>query len=102
MKDLLTRFGTEQSGIVTSSEWILGANGKEAKYIFCKRWCITTDIMLSNVVKGFKSSERWQLIGLNEAGDIKIVLPGCAIKAFVSCKNAPAQGDGAHKLYVIK
>ena len=46
-----------------------------------------TDIEMP--VKGFRSSERWQLIALASNTDVIAVFPGCQVKAWIKCSVSP-------------
>lgn len=80
-------FNNIQAGIVSVGNWLMMPDGDEYRYIWCPDWRLITDKEVPK--NNFRSSEHWSLLGLNEKGEIIIVIPGCHVKGFIACKTAP-------------
>jgi len=82
-----------EGGIVTTTDWIYAEDGQQRKAFFCHRWEIKTDAEMP--IEGFRSSERWSLFAIDVKGNVRMIIPGCKVIAFVSAKRAPKLGDVA-------
>ena len=80
-----------KSGVVTLCVWTMAPDGQKYLYAFCRNWAISTDKTFP--VEGFRSTEKWQLIGRNQDGQVVAVIPGCQVKAFMACDKRPASND---------
>ena len=78
-------------GIVKSETWIMNCEGDESLYVWSPRWEVITDKGISERlgIEGFRSSEKWQLLGYDEKGTLRIVLPGCQVKSWLACEKQP-------------
>jgi len=75
------------AGIITLSSWTMVPTGQTYLYLWAPRWIIVTD--KSWPIDGFHSSEHWQLLGLNAAGETVLVIPGCGVKGWCACPSPP-------------
>lgn len=84
-------------GVVTLNQWTMMGDGHTYLYIWCKDWTIITDKAMSKIVSDFRSSEKWQLFGLVKK-EIKVVIPGCQVKAWAMCKKLVNPQSGTYIL----
>lgn len=93
--------GLTKAGIVTLANWTMCPDGHTYLYIWCPAWRVTTDADLGEEigVDKLRSSERWQLIGVGVGGEIRIVIPGCQVKAFVPCERVHVPGNSSPGIY---
>lgn len=82
---------TWKSGVVTLCRWTLAPDGQKYLYFYCTNWTIITDKFFP--IPGFRSSERWQMIALDQHGQVLAVFPGCQVKAFLICSKKPNSND---------
>ena len=73
-------------GIVTFGDWVQTADGV-VQAAWSTDWQVITDKQFP--VEGFRSAERWQLIGRNINGSVRIIVPGCHVKGFVYAPMCP-------------
>lgn len=96
---MIERLAVSQPGIVTFQNWFMAPTGQSFCHAFCKKWLIVTDKAIGEVVKGFKSSEHWQLAGIDSKGNIAMLAPGCGVKNYLYCENPP---KGITNLHIIE
>lgn len=73
--------------VITVSHWTMGPTGETFLHFWAHKWRILTD--KSVPLENFHSSEKWQLVGLDNLNKIKIIIPGCQIHGMSICKEAP-------------
>lgn len=78
------------AGIITLVNWTLAPNGARYLYMWSPSWEILTDKMIP--LDGFRSSEHWILVARID-GKIKVIIPGCQIKAWIACDVPPNTAD---------
>ena len=79
------------AGVVSLANWHMIPSGVQHRYIWAPRWEVITDKVFP--VEGFRSAERWQLLGYNGVGELKVVLPGCEVKGWCQCDKPPQNPD---------
>ena len=79
--------GESVSGLISVINWTMAPDGHKYLYFWASRWQIITDAEMP--VKGFRSSERWQLIAVSSNSDVLAVFPGCQVKAWMRCEAPP-------------
>lgn len=79
-----------KSGVVTVENWTMAPNGETYLHFWAEKWVVETDkgFAAAMGLKDFRSSERWQLIGVRD-GEPALILPGCQVKGFYVCDLAP-------------
>lgn len=74
-------------GIVTTKDWMYTTTGDMKKAFWSRKWFIVTDAQMP--IENFKSTEKWTLIGVDTNNEIVMLIPGCMVAGFVSCKTPP-------------
>lgn len=75
-------------GIVTVDVWTMAQDGEEYRYFWCRDWRVITDKQVP--IEGFRSTEKWQLLAMS-GSRMLAMLPGCQVKAWVSCGETPTK-----------
>ena len=74
-------------GVITVLNWTLAPDGRRYLYFWARRWQVITDADIP--VEHFRSSEKWQLIAVGAKGEVLALFPGCQVKAWIGCAEAP-------------
>ena len=77
---------TFRAGIVTLVQWTMMPDAATYLYVWCQRWEIITDSQMP--VEGFRSTERWQLLGVVN-DEVRVLIPGCQVKAWCASEKPP-------------
>jgi hypothetical protein len=91
--------GIPSAGIITLINWTMMPDGGRYLYIWAPNWDIITDKTMP--IEKFHSSEQWQLVG-RVNGKIVCLIPGCQVKAWVSCPTAPPASPDGQRPYVFE
>ena len=78
------------AGLVTVQNWTMAPDGEKYLFFWAEHWQLMTDADVP--VEGFRSSERWQMIAIDEKKEILAIFPGCQVKAWLRCKAPPQLG----------
>lgn len=81
------------AGVIQLLQWTMMSDGTNYMNVWAKSWRVITN--KASGIDGLRTSDRYHIAAYGPDGKIRILIPGCQVKAFVACEKNPSYKGGS-------